>query len=98
MKPLTLIFNSFFFFKRSLCLIFIFPILWTVKGQFGPEQLISGGNLIDPESIHVADLNGDTLPDVLVTSLDDHKVGWYANLGEGKFGSLQIIDEDLKWR
>ena len=42
-------------------------------------------------SVAIADLDGDGIPDVLSVSLTDNKVAWYRNNGDGTFGPQQVI-------
>ncbi len=46
----------------------------------------------DARGIRAADLDGDGLPDLIVTSWFDSKLSWFRNLGAGTFGVQQIID------
>ncbi len=56
-----------------------------------PEELY---NTIDGvTSVFTTDLNEDGLKDILATSNRDDKVGWYKNLGNGKWGKQRIINE-----
>ena len=47
-----------------------------------------------PCSVKVVDLVNDSLPDVLVASMDDGKVSVYPGMAGGKFGSRQVITQD----
>lgn len=43
------------------------------------------------KAIHTADLNGDTLIDILVASMYDNKISWFNNLGSGNFDTIPNI-------
>ncbi|MEC3906155.1 T9SS type A sorting domain-containing protein [Tamlana sp. 2201CG12-4] len=60
-------------------------------GNFGSQQIIST-SANRPESVFVADINGDGNLDILSASLFDNKLAWYENTdGLGSFGTQQII-------
>ncbi|MBX2958769.1 MAG: T9SS type A sorting domain-containing protein [Flavobacteriales bacterium] len=73
------------------------------NGVFGSQQFINipdldgnssngvNGNADDPTSVYAIDLDGDGDIDVLSSSFRDDKIAWYENLGNGVFGSQQII-------
>ena len=67
------------------------------NGQFGFQQVIMT-TTVPANSVRAVDLNGDNRPDVLAgysdyysESDDDDMVIWYENLGNGQFGSPQVI-------
>lgn len=73
-------------FTICFCLISSFTY-----AQFGPEQLISI-EAEGPVSIVVADLDGDTFPDVLTGARFTNEVAWFKNTdGQGTFGAIQPI-------
>ena len=57
---------------------------------FGAKQVISS-SANGARSVFAVDLNGDNKPDVLSASVNDNKISWYDNLGNGGFGPQQII-------
>jgi hypothetical protein len=60
-------------------------------GSFGPRQVITD-SVVDPYSVFVADLDGDSDNDVLSVSLLDDKIAWYENTdGAGSFGPQRLI-------
>ncbi len=59
-------------------------------GSFGNGRIISS-RVDHPESVHMADLDGDGDLDVLSASYRDKKIAWYPNDGQGKFGGQRII-------
>lgn len=58
------------------------------SGNFTTHSIHS--NLDDVQSVRVADVNHDGLPDVLTAEEDDDRIAWFENLG-GSFGSMQTI-------
>ena len=51
--------------------------------------------LVDsPQAVFAADLDGDGLVDILSASMDDNKVAWYHNEGDGVFSSQRVINWD----
>ena len=64
-----------------------------VKGQslFGEQQVIST-EVDGVNSIDAVDLDGDGHIDVLSTSINDNKIAWYKNNGNGSFGEQNIIE------
>ncbi len=59
-------------------------------GSFGNRRIISD-RVDHPESVHMADLDGDGYLDVLSASYRDKKIAWYKNPGDGDFGEQRII-------
>jgi hypothetical protein len=57
--------------------------------QFSSSVAFSGFN--DARAIRAADLDGDGLPDLVVTSWFDSQLSWFRNLGGGSFGPRQLI-------
>ncbi len=62
------------------------------QGNFGP-QLIITTNVIYPQDVYSADLDGDGDMDVLSASgISENKIAWYENTdGQGNFGPQLII-------
>ncbi|MGY6648172.1 Ig-like domain-containing protein [Wenyingzhuangia sp. IMCC45574] len=61
-------------------------------GTFGTQQIIAVGTDVDAaRCVYAADFNGDGYIDVLSASQNNNRVAWYANNGDGTFGSQQII-------
>jgi len=62
-------------------------------GSFGPQQVLSpytnGLDQREPRSVYAEDLDGDGDLDVLAAFL--HTIGWYENLGDGNFGTMQAV-------
>jgi len=58
-------------------------------GTFSISTVFNG--LDDARGIRAADLDGDGLPDLVVTSWFDSKLSWFRNFGGGSFGGRQII-------
>ncbi|MCZ6701682.1 MAG: VCBS repeat-containing protein, partial [Ignavibacteria bacterium] len=69
-------------------------------GNFGPQQLITAqANTDELRFLDIADIDGDGLDDVLSASLNDNKIAWYKNLGNGDFGDIntnQRIISDIE--
>jgi hypothetical protein len=66
------------------------------QGNFGLEQIITTA-AENPQSIVVADLDGDGDMDVFSGSIGDNKVSYYKNLdGQGNFGPQQIISVNVE--
>src|SRR5690606_32938402 len=64
-------------------------------GNFGPKTIIST-TCNNPTMAAVADIDQDGDLDIVLTSSDDNKVAWYANLdGQGSFGSEQVISSTV---
>jgi hypothetical protein len=55
-----------------------------------PQPILSGVGF--PYTTLPADINGDSLPDVLAVATDGSAISWAANLGSGSFGPKQVID------
>lgn len=60
-------------------------------GAFDYGQNVITTNANRAFSVFSADLDGDGDLDVLSASIDDNKIAWYENDGNGNFGSQQII-------
>ena len=60
------------------------------QGLFATGKIISD-KLIGPESIAIADLDGNGTPDVIVASSDDNRVSSFSNNGDGAFGIPQPV-------
>jgi hypothetical protein len=56
-------------------------------------QVIST-DIIEPYQVDFEKLNGDEIPDLIVSSYTDDVVGSFVNLGNGEFGSLSIYVDD----
>ncbi len=75
-----------------------FLISHSVFAQFGPEQLIST-EVNGPVSIVVADMDGDTYPDVVTGARFTNEVAWFKNLdGLGNFSEVQHISSSDETR
>ncbi len=59
------------------------------NGTFGAQSVISS-DLTDPFNATAADLNGDDLKDVIVSTLNGDLV-WYKNLGSGSFDTADTL-------
>jgi len=59
-------------------------------GDFGPQKVISAGLGMAPRCISVADLDGDSLVDV-ISNGSSGDLGWFKNLGGGAFGAFQPL-------
>ncbi len=60
------------------------------QGTFGPQQIISE-DAMGAISVFAADINGDSVMDIVFASSGDNTIGWYKNNGQGNFGPKQII-------
>lgn len=61
------------------------------QGSFGAGQLITS-NALNPYSIYITDIDGDSDMDVISASSGDNKIAWYINTdGQGNFSGEQII-------
>ncbi|CAK0807936.1 unnamed protein product, partial [Prorocentrum cordatum] len=58
------------------------------------RNVTRSGEVNGPSSVKVVDLDKDSLPDVLVASMNDGKVSLYPGAGGGKFDDRQVITED----
>jgi hypothetical protein len=64
---------------------------------FGSQQVITTQFMVVTVSVYACDLDGDGDSDVLSASVLDNKVAWYENLGDGTFGSQQVITTQAGW-
>lgn len=65
---------------------------------FEPKTL--GYDGYNGTAIHSSDLDGDGLPDILISGgpkWGSQKVGWYKNLGNNEFASIRIISTSVNW-
>jgi uncharacterized protein YuzB (UPF0349 family) len=61
-----------------------------VDGTFGSQQVIT--TMADgAQTVYAADMDSDGDLDVLSASQNDDKIAWYPNLGQGNFGTQQVI-------
>jgi uncharacterized repeat protein (TIGR01451 family) len=60
--------------------------------EFSAEQIIYS-DLNDAKAIWAGDLDGDSKNDVVF--IDNDKIGWFKNLGNGTFSTLLIISNDV---
>lgn len=60
------------------------------NGNFAATVEISSGGLSFPQSIEIADLNNDGLPDIFVHSINNSS-SWYASLGNGTFSPQNLL-------
>ncbi len=53
-------------------------------------------NDVDPDidDIQLADIDGDGLEDLISVSLENHRLAWYANFGDGNFGPEEVVVSD----
>lgn len=78
-------------------LLFLFTLL---MGSIAAAQTFNSAQLIDQgisisgiTSIETADLNNDSLTDIIISQgYNQDKITFYPNLGQGTFGSSQLID------
>ncbi|MAL60853.1 MAG: hypothetical protein CMC14_12485 [Flavobacteriaceae bacterium] len=75
--------------SNFLYLFFVFSIITNAQ-TFGPQQIISTDG-DGPQSVFVADLDGDLFADVMSANKFGSNLTWYKNLGDGTFGSQQLI-------
>jgi len=64
--------------------------------DFGSQQVISI-QADEAASVYACDLDGDGDNDVLSASIEDDKIAWYENLGDGTFGPQQVIGTDVDY-
>jgi hypothetical protein len=64
------------------------------NGNFSTILTISDSVYTFPK-VYTADLDNDSLIDVLFWSYSDDKVGWYKNLGSGLFGPEQLLNDSI---
>lgn len=66
-------------------------------GHFGAEIIIDDTDIISPLGLEIADLNGDGLTDIIVTTstifdgAPPYKMVWYENLGGGSFSAATLL-------
>jgi hypothetical protein len=58
--------------------------------EFGPEQVISL-DVVGPNELYIADLDGDSLPDITIAGRTGDTVTWHKNLGDGLFDSPKLV-------
>ena len=63
------------------------------NGNFSSVLMIDDSSYRYPR-VYTADLDGDSLIEVLFSSRGDDKVGFYKNLGNGLFGPKQILNNN----
>ena len=59
--------------------------------NFDSYHIISVNDCRNVRAIDSADLDGDGDLDVVSASVDDKKIAWYENLGDGTFGPQQVL-------
>lgn len=55
------------------------------------SPLVGTDNISGILSAAVGDVNGDGLVDIFVASFSEGNIGWFRNLGSGKFASFQVL-------
>ncbi len=70
--------------------LFLIISIITNAQTFGPQQIISTDG-DGPQSVFVADLDGDLYADVMSANKFGSNLTWHKNLGDGTFGPQQII-------
>eukprot|EP00945_MAST-04E_sp_MAST-4E-sp1_P002001 g2001.t1 len=67
------------------------------KGTFGTQRIVST-SVEKPQSVYVADLDGDGDMDIASASEQDHKIAWYENVdGKGTFGAQVILSDTSQY-
>lgn len=81
---------------RFIYFFLLLFICFSVRAQFGPQQIISSEAQL-ARSVFAADINGNGHQDVVVSArVGDFHIAWFENLdGEGNFGAPQIIEDDF---
>lgn len=64
-------------------------------GNFGSVEVLVHDENIGTSSIVLADLNGDLREDLVLTTKESGRTSWYENLGDGNFGTEQLIADVL---
>lgn len=64
------------------------------QGSFGPQTIISTAPDFG-EGVWAADLNGDTIPDLITASYLDDEILWFQNLGGGNWSSHNVISNSV---
>ena len=68
------------------------------RANFGEQQVILESETNYPQSVFVADLDGDGDMDLLSASQGDDKIAWYENTdGAGTFGPQHVITQDADY-
>ncbi len=62
-------------------------------GVFGTQQIVDSSITYWTFSIKTADINNDSLPDII--SSNSYKCTWYQNFGNGNFSSENIINSNV---
>lgn len=59
--------------------------------QFGQENAIVYRGSLGTNGVHAADLDGDGDADPISISVNDNRIAWYENHGNGQFGLSKVI-------
>jgi hypothetical protein len=76
---------------RSLLLLVLLPSI--VQAQFSSLRDITS-TAAGPQDMVIADLNGDSLNDLLIVGSKGPKLSWYPALISGGFGAPEVIDRN----
>lgn len=57
---------------------------------------VATGEIDSPFALHAADFDGDQKIDLSATSIDDGKITWFKNLGNGKFSTSKVISDKIR--
>ncbi len=82
---------------KSLCLIFFTLYLcFSVKAQFGPQQIIDA-DVYGISKIITADLNNDGFPDIITSQkyFNNHRISYFLNTGQASFEPQNILTTNV---
>lgn len=84
------------FYRIALLLLTTTYYLSSFAQQFTPVQFIDQGNHISGiTSIETADINNDSLIDIIVTQgYNRDQIAYYLNQSQGNFSTIQLIDSN----
>lgn len=80
--------------KKTLLFFSLLMSTLLIKAQFGKPYEISG-NTVQSEDVFGADLDNDGDIDIISASNGNSRIAWYENLGSGKFGYQNIVDNNF---
>ena len=92
------IFVVHYFFSVILAIViymFGFQTVYAQISGFGEQHLLGKNAVSNPTKTLTADVNGDSLIDLIV--LSEGRLGWYQNNGDGTFGSRHFIADDTTY-
>ena len=69
----------------------LFSMQSIAQSLFGDDHDFYSSNYYPPEKVFTADLNNDGLDDIVSVFSSTERIVWFENLGEGNYGSTNVI-------